>query len=134
MSSENVRFKLLERASVTPEAAALYDALLAQRGVVPNMFKTLAYSPDIAKGVAGFLKPLLSDGALPGWYKELIAVRISMLANLNTPSERTVTPRRRKALRPPRSLPLLILKMGPSARRKRWVFAWPGACMAAAFR
>jgi hypothetical protein len=48
---------LLERDAVTPDAAANYDALLAQRGVVPNMFNALAYSPDIAKGVAGFLKP-----------------------------------------------------------------------------
>src|SRR6202790_845526 len=79
MTSENSRIKLLERDAITPEAAALYDALLAQRGVVPNMFKALAYAPDIAKGVAGFLKPLLRDGALLWWYKELIAVRISML-------------------------------------------------------
>src|ERR1700681_1539745 len=79
MSDESSRIKLLERDAVAPEAAALYDALLAQRGLVPNMFKVLAYSPDIAKGVAGFLKPLLSDGALPGWYKELVAVRISIL-------------------------------------------------------
>ena len=79
MSDENPRINLLERDSIMPDAAALYDALLAQRGVIPNMFKVLAYSPDIAKGVAGFLKPLLSDGALPGWYKELIAVRVSML-------------------------------------------------------
>src|ERR1700726_1732670 len=79
MTSENSRIKLLDRDSVTAEAAALYDALLTQRGVVPNMFKALAYSPDIAKGVAGFLKPLLSDGALPGWYKELVAVRVSIL-------------------------------------------------------
>jgi AhpD family alkylhydroperoxidase len=79
MSNEASRIKLLERDAVAPEAAALYDALLAQRGVVPNMFKVLAYSPDVAKGVAGFLKPLLSDGALPGWYKELVAVRISIL-------------------------------------------------------
>lgn len=80
MPNENPRIKLLERDSVTPEAATLYDALLAQRGVVPNMFKALAYSPDIAKGVAGFLKPLLSDSALKGWYKELVAVRISILS------------------------------------------------------
>jgi AhpD family alkylhydroperoxidase len=79
MISDHPRIKLLERDSLAPEAAALYDALLAQRGVVPNMFKALSYSPEIAKGVAGFLKPLLSDGALSGWYKELIAVRISML-------------------------------------------------------
>lgn len=80
MSNSTPRIKLLERDAVTPEGAAIYDALLAQRGVVPNMFKALAHSPDIAKGVAGFLKPLLSDGALTGWYKELIAVRISILA------------------------------------------------------
>jgi AhpD family alkylhydroperoxidase len=79
VSGESPRIKLLERDAATPDAAALYDALLAQRGVVPNMFKVLAYSPDIAKGVAGFLKPLLSDGALPGWYKELVAVRVSIL-------------------------------------------------------
>jgi AhpD family alkylhydroperoxidase len=79
VSDEHPRIRLLERDAVTPEAAGLYDALLAQRGVVPNMFKVLAYSPEIAKGVAGFLKPLLSDGALPGWYKELIAVRVSIL-------------------------------------------------------
>ena len=79
MSHEGSRIKLLERDASAPGAAKLYDALLAQRGVVPNMFKVLAYSPDIAKGVAGFLKPLLSDGALPGWYKELVAVRISIV-------------------------------------------------------
>jgi 4-carboxymuconolactone decarboxylase len=78
-NNEVTRIKLLERDAVTPEAAALYDALQSQRGVVPNMFKVLAYSPNIANGVAGFLKPLLSDGALQGWYKELVAVRISIL-------------------------------------------------------
>jgi len=76
MSGQN-RIHLLERNEVTPEIAAVYDALLAARGVVPNMFKILAHAPAIAPAVAGFLKPLLSDGALRGWYKELVAVRIS---------------------------------------------------------
>jgi AhpD family alkylhydroperoxidase len=79
--SAKSRIPLLERDAIGQEAAAIYDALLAQRGVVPNMFKVLAYSPSIAQGVAGFLKPLLSDGALTGWYKELVAVRISHLMN-----------------------------------------------------
>jgi AhpD family alkylhydroperoxidase len=61
MTERTSRIALLERDAVAPETAALYDALLAQRGVVPNMFKVLAY------------------GALPGWYKELVAVRISIL-------------------------------------------------------
>ena len=79
MTERTSRIALLERDAVAPETAALYDALVAQRGVVPNMFKVLAYAPGIAQGVAGFLRALLSDGALPGWYKELVAVRISIL-------------------------------------------------------
>ena len=71
------RIPLLERDQVSPEMAAVYDALLKQRGVVPNMFKTLAHTPTLAMGIAGFLKSLLSDGALPGWYKELVATRLS---------------------------------------------------------
>jgi AhpD family alkylhydroperoxidase len=73
------RIPLLERDQVSPEIAAVYDALLNQRGVVPNMFKTLANTPGLALGVAGFLKSLLSDGTLPGWYKELVATRLSVL-------------------------------------------------------
>ena len=75
--SATPRIPLLERDSASPDAQKIYDALLATRGVVPNMFKVLGYRPEIAQGVAGFLKPLLSDGALPGFYKELIAIRIS---------------------------------------------------------
>jgi len=75
------RIPLLERDQVSPEIAAVYDALLKQRGVVPNMFKTLAYTPALAMGIAGFLKSLLGDSALPGWYKELVATRLSVLQN-----------------------------------------------------
>lgn len=70
---------MLERDQVTPEVGALYDALLKQRGVVPNMFKTAANIPALALGIAAFLKPIMGDGALPGWYKELIAVRVCLL-------------------------------------------------------
>ncbi len=70
---------LLERNQVTPEVAEVYDALLKTRGVVPNMFKALAHTPALALATAGYLKALLSDGALPGSYKELIAIRLSVL-------------------------------------------------------
>jgi uncharacterized peroxidase-related enzyme len=73
------RVPLLERGQVTPEIASVYDALLKARGVVPNMFKTLAHTPALALATAGYLKALLSDGALPGSYKELIAMRLSFL-------------------------------------------------------
>ena len=77
----STRIPLLERDQVSPDIAAIYDALLRQRGVVPNMFKTIAHTPALAQGIAGFLKSLLSDGALPGWYKELVATRLSVLLN-----------------------------------------------------
>jgi uncharacterized peroxidase-related enzyme len=73
------RIPLLERDHVTPEIANVYDALQKTRGVVPNMFKTLAHTPALALATAGYLKALLSDGALPGFYKELIAMRLSVL-------------------------------------------------------
>jgi uncharacterized peroxidase-related enzyme len=73
------RIPMLERDQVPPELAGLYDALLQQRGVVPNMVKTVANTPALALGFAALLKPLLSDGALAGWYKELVATRMSVL-------------------------------------------------------
>lgn len=76
-----LRMPMLERSEVGPEIGALYDQLLAQRGVVPYMFKTIARAPGLALGIAGFLKPLMGDGALPGWYKELIATRVAFLQN-----------------------------------------------------
>jgi AhpD family alkylhydroperoxidase len=79
VTETTTRVPLLEREQVPPELQQLYDALLKQRGVVPNMFRTVANVPGLALGFAGLLKALLSDGALPGWYKELIATRMSVL-------------------------------------------------------
>jgi AhpD family alkylhydroperoxidase len=79
--SASPRVALLEPQSASPETQKIFDALLAARGVIPNMFKVLGHRPEIAQGVAGFLKPLLSDGALPGFYKELVAVRVALHQN-----------------------------------------------------
>ena len=70
---------MLERDQVTPELAVLYDKLLHERGIIPNMFKTVAHVPDLAMGFAAFLKPLMGSGALEAWYKELIATRMAYL-------------------------------------------------------
>lgn len=43
------------------------------------MFKTIAHTPPLAAHMAALLKPLLGDGALAGWYKELVATRRSVL-------------------------------------------------------
>jgi len=77
--SEGSRVPLLEPGYAPAELALLYDRLLADRGVVPNMFKALGNVPGLAQGIAALLKPLMGEGALPGWYKELIATRAAWL-------------------------------------------------------
>jgi len=81
MNQKQGRIQMLERNQASPEVQAIYDVLEQQRGVVPYMFKTVAHTPELAVGIAAFLKPLLGDGALPGWYKELVATRVALLWN-----------------------------------------------------
>lgn len=78
-SSLEARVPLLERDGVPAEVAVLYDRLYADRGVVPNMFKALANAPELVLGIAALLKPLMAEGSLKGWYKELIATRVAAL-------------------------------------------------------
>jgi uncharacterized peroxidase-related enzyme len=73
------RIPMLERDEVNEEIGALYDKLLAERGVVPYMFKTVAHVPELAKGFAALLKGMMSDGYLPATYKELIAAHVAWL-------------------------------------------------------
>lgn len=73
------RIDLLERDQVPAEIADLYDKLLATRSVVPNMFKALSNLPQLAQGVTEFLKPVMGEGNLPGWYKELVATLVASL-------------------------------------------------------
>jgi uncharacterized peroxidase-related enzyme len=78
-SSAAARVPLVERDQVPPEIADLYDRLYADRGVVPNMYKALSNVPPLVLGVAALLKPLMAEGALAGWYKELIATQVAAL-------------------------------------------------------
>jgi uncharacterized peroxidase-related enzyme len=79
ISTIESRVPLLERDEVPEEIAELYDKLLADRTAVPNMFKALASVPALALGITALLKPLMGEGSLSGWYKELIATRVASL-------------------------------------------------------
>jgi uncharacterized peroxidase-related enzyme len=78
-NSTQSRVPLAERNEVPVEVAILYDKLLADRGVVPNMFKAMSNVPDLVLGIAAFLRGLMCEGALSGWYKELISTRVASL-------------------------------------------------------
>ena len=72
------RLPLLERDQVPPEIQALYDAFIEKRGVVPNMIKTVAHSPELVKGFAAFLGPLMGPGQVTQQLKELVALHVSL--------------------------------------------------------
>jgi len=73
------RISRLERGEVTPEMAALYDKVFAQRGNVPNMFRVMAHRPEIFSTMQAHFGAVLSTGTVPAKLKELIIVRTSQV-------------------------------------------------------
>jgi uncharacterized peroxidase-related enzyme len=73
------RISKLERSEVTPDLATLYDKIFAQRGNVPNMFRTMAHRPEIFSTMMAHFSAVLNTGTVPTKLKELIIVRTSQL-------------------------------------------------------
>lgn len=65
------RISRLDRSEVTPEIAALYDKVFAQRGNVPNMFRAMAHRPEIFSTMQAHFAAVLSTGTVPARLKEL---------------------------------------------------------------
>jgi len=73
------RISKLERSQVTTDMAALYDKIFAQRGNVPNMFRTMAHRPEIFSTMMAHFAAVLNTGTVPTKLKELIIVRTSQI-------------------------------------------------------
>ena len=73
------RISKLERSEVTPEMSALYDKIFAQRGNVPNMFRTMAHRPEIFSTMMAHFSAVLNTGTVSTKLKELIIVRTSQI-------------------------------------------------------
>jgi uncharacterized peroxidase-related enzyme len=73
------RISRLDRGEVTPEIAALYDKVFAQRGNVPNMFRVMAHRPEIFSTMQAHFAAVLNTGTVPARLKELIIVRTSQV-------------------------------------------------------
>jgi uncharacterized peroxidase-related enzyme len=73
------RISRLDRSKVTPEIAALYDRVFAQRGNVPNMFRVMAHRPEIFSTMQAHFGAVLNTGTLSTRLKELIIVRTSQV-------------------------------------------------------
>jgi uncharacterized peroxidase-related enzyme len=73
------RISRLDRNEVTPEIAALYDKVFAQRGNVPNMFRVMAHRPEIFSTMQAHFGAVLNTGTVSTKLKELIIVRTSQV-------------------------------------------------------
>jgi len=73
------RISRLDRSEATPEVAALYDKVFAQRGNVPNMFRVMAHRPEIFATMQAHFGAVLNTGTVPVKLKELIVVRTSQV-------------------------------------------------------
>jgi uncharacterized peroxidase-related enzyme len=73
------RISRLKRNEVPPNAVAIYDRYLRDRGNVPNMFRTMAHRPQIFETIIQHMEAVLNTGTLPKALKELVIVRTSQL-------------------------------------------------------
>lgn len=73
------RISRLDRSQVTPDIAALYDKVFAQRGNVPNMFRVMAHRPEIFSTMQAHFGAVLNTGTVSTKLKELIIVRTSQV-------------------------------------------------------
>jgi len=73
------RISKLDRSEVTPDIAALYDKVFAQRGNVPNMFRVMAHRPEIFSTMQAHFGAVLNTGTVSTKLKELIIVRTSQV-------------------------------------------------------
>ncbi|HVC48390.1 MAG TPA: carboxymuconolactone decarboxylase family protein [Terracidiphilus sp.] len=73
------RISRIDRSEVTPDLAALFDKVFAQRGNVPNMFRVMAHRPEIFATMQAHFGAVLSAGTVSARLKELIIVRTSQV-------------------------------------------------------
>ncbi len=73
------RIRPLERDEVPETIQAIYDDYMKLRGNVPNMFRTLAHSPELMRQTHEYFKAVMKPGAVSLKIKEMAAVRVSQL-------------------------------------------------------
>ena len=73
------RIKRLDKDEVDQETAKIYDVYLAERGNVPNMFRTVAHRPEIFRTMIAHFRAVMNSGTLSPKLKELAIVRTSQI-------------------------------------------------------
>jgi alkylhydroperoxidase family enzyme len=62
-----------------PAVKPTFDAFIAARGSVPNLFRTLAWRPAIMTAYQNLMGACLNQGTVPTALKELCVIRVSLI-------------------------------------------------------
>jgi alkylhydroperoxidase family enzyme len=71
------RIPMLAPEQVAPEVREIFERFMRVRGNIPNMFRTLAYRPDIALTADAHMNAILEKGTVDRALKEMVVVRTS---------------------------------------------------------
>lgn len=73
------RIRPLNPGEAGPAMDELFEGLQRQRGNIPNMFRTMAYRPEVAETAAAHMAALFDTGTVQRRLKEMLAVRVSQI-------------------------------------------------------
>ncbi|MDQ6886284.1 MAG: carboxymuconolactone decarboxylase family protein [Gemmatimonadota bacterium] len=76
---DDARVPLLGPDDVTGSTRQLFEALLRERGNIPNLFRAAAHRPDIVETLFAHMRAVLGGGDVPALLKELLTLRVSEL-------------------------------------------------------
>ncbi len=73
------RIRPLDSGDVDPATQAIFARYQRDRGNIPNMFRTMAYRPEIAATADAHLQAVFNTGTIDKRLKEMLAVRVSQI-------------------------------------------------------
>ena len=76
-NDEEARLPRLDQESAAPAVKPMFDAFMAERGKIPNLYRVMAHAPTIATRLAALQSAVMGKGEVPVLLKELLSTRVS---------------------------------------------------------
>jgi alkylhydroperoxidase family enzyme len=73
------RIRPVEPDDAGPDVAAVFARFEAERGAIPNMFRTMALRAEIMRTAADHMRAVFATGTVERRVKEMLAVRVSQI-------------------------------------------------------
>jgi alkylhydroperoxidase family enzyme len=77
MTDEEARLPRIAAEDAPDAVRPTFDAFIAERGKVPNLFRVAAHVPEMTARLAALNKVVMGPGEVPVLLKELLSTRVS---------------------------------------------------------